>query len=66
MAWKDKSLSAILEGLAVLKELEHKLPGNWTRRQRSSSHAQDKTRKDMAGTAWDCNACGCYNFGYRI
>eukprot|EP00971_Amphidinium_carterae_P207074 4108542-Amphidinium_carterae.1 len=36
-----------------------------TSRQRSSSRNQDKPRKDMAGWAWHCTSCECYNFGYR-
>eukprot|EP00971_Amphidinium_carterae_P198666 3942642-Amphidinium_carterae.1 len=29
------------------------------------SRNQDKFRRDMAGRAWLCTSCECYNFGYR-
>eukprot|EP00971_Amphidinium_carterae_P277299 5503332-Amphidinium_carterae.1 len=53
MAWEGKQVAKFLEGLSLLK------------RQRSSSRSQDKPRKDMAGWAWHCTSCVCYNFGYR-
>eukprot|EP00971_Amphidinium_carterae_P318160 6324357-Amphidinium_carterae.1 len=40
----------------VLNAANQGRPGNWGRR--SSSKPRDKTRKDMAGTSWDCGTCG--------
>eukprot|EP00971_Amphidinium_carterae_P143406 2841236-Amphidinium_carterae.1 len=71
MAWKGKGAASFLKDLALLKALEHGIPGNWPQRQRPSTprlrgpRGQDKTRKDMAGTYWNCGTCGFYNFGYR-
>eukprot|EP00971_Amphidinium_carterae_P220089 4368894-Amphidinium_carterae.1 len=65
MAWQGKQLSQLLNSLAVLNSAGNGRPGNWNRRNNSSSPSQNKPRKGMAGTFWNCGTCGFYNFGYR-
>eukprot|EP00971_Amphidinium_carterae_P207073 4108541-Amphidinium_carterae.1 len=68
--WEGQPISKVLAGLSILHEM-NALPGKWptskraTSRQRSSSRNQDKPKKHMAGWAWRCTSCECYNFGYR-
>eukprot|EP00971_Amphidinium_carterae_P348997 6490785-Amphidinium_carterae.1 len=66
MAWQGgKQLSQLLNSLAMLNSAGNGRPGNWNKRNRGSSSPQDKPRKDMAGTFWNCGTCGTECFACK-
>eukprot|EP00971_Amphidinium_carterae_P324611 6451441-Amphidinium_carterae.1 len=66
MSWGTSPVANLMKSLAAFSSNISGKPGNWNRRKRAPSQPRDKTRKDAAGTSWDCTTCSFDQFGNRF
>eukprot|EP00971_Amphidinium_carterae_P311468 6190521-Amphidinium_carterae.1 len=64
MAWNASQVAFLMNSLAALQQTSGGKPGNLGTKDQVVSF-QGQTKKNAAGTSWDCPICGFYNFGYR-
>eukprot|EP00971_Amphidinium_carterae_P320367 6368067-Amphidinium_carterae.1 len=64
MAWNAAQVNKLMTQLISMNNQQTWQMGQQVAGEATKSVVQ-QTRKDIAGTSWDCPTCGFYNYGNR-